>query len=554
MADDLSTYWKDLPSRETPLDARTLNAWGGLVEERSEAATSAAEAASAAVGYAQSAAQATDAVMAARINDHASLTSASVRRRRGAIANGTDLNTLRGWANDGLWSVSSNGAVPTMVNAPAENTSWQYTLDVRATTTGITTQTIIPYGSGLAMYMRAYANGAGTAWTPWRRLAWSDEIPAPLPEINPARHEDLLARFRQRRGGRIGTGGKAAVALRFDHHLNAFMTKVLPLLEEYHLPWAQAVNAERVGVYDTDSDVSFVELQDAALRTGGEVWNHGGNHEDATTEPALVQQIVGAKAALAVGLPGLAIEGWAPPGLPEGAYMGAALFRTVEENTATTAGRLIWSNHALVAGYADGRYRALDPSVQPIGATHATIEQHTPAEVAGILNAAAERSAGVALMLHPARLDEPGYMSTSQLAEAFADIAARRDAGTLMVLSYSGLWAADVTTSYRHDLVPVSARSPGASRAAGVTHSTTASADLPHRGAPRELVFTITAATAGNVAVEVTGLGTTTAPLVTGVNIVRRFITPDLTATTALALRATCTVPVTVNEVHLYAV
>jgi len=41
VADDLSTYWKDLPSRETPLDARTLNAWGGLVEEQVDAAQAA---------------------------------------------------------------------------------------------------------------------------------------------------------------------------------------------------------------------------------------------------------------------------------------------------------------------------------------------------------------------------------------------------------------------------------------------------------------------------------------------------------------------------------
>ena len=48
MADDLSTYWKDLPSRETPLDARTLNEWGALVEERADDARGAAVTAAAA--------------------------------------------------------------------------------------------------------------------------------------------------------------------------------------------------------------------------------------------------------------------------------------------------------------------------------------------------------------------------------------------------------------------------------------------------------------------------------------------------------------------------
>jgi len=42
VADDLSTYWKDLPSRETPLDARTLNEWGGSIQTVADAASLAA--------------------------------------------------------------------------------------------------------------------------------------------------------------------------------------------------------------------------------------------------------------------------------------------------------------------------------------------------------------------------------------------------------------------------------------------------------------------------------------------------------------------------------
>ena len=45
MAEDLSTYWKDGPAGGTPLDSRTLNDWGGLVEERADAAEVAANAA-----------------------------------------------------------------------------------------------------------------------------------------------------------------------------------------------------------------------------------------------------------------------------------------------------------------------------------------------------------------------------------------------------------------------------------------------------------------------------------------------------------------------------
>lgn len=82
MADDLSTYWQDLPSRETPLDATTLNAWGALVEEQASAATLAATEATAAATTAEEAAEAatapTDTQVAALLTNTGSQTRAAL--------------------------------------------------------------------------------------------------------------------------------------------------------------------------------------------------------------------------------------------------------------------------------------------------------------------------------------------------------------------------------------------------------------------------------------------------------------------------------------------
>lgn len=374
-------------------------------------------------------------------------------------------------------------------------------------------------------------------------------------EDPPERRADLVGRFLMRRGGRIGTGGVGVVALRFDHHLNDFQSKVLPLLRQYHLPWAQVVNPDRVGVYPTDSAVSWSQLQDMALQHGGEVWNHGADHGDASTKAALRVQIVESLDDLRTNLPELAVEGWAPPGLAAGGYMGAAPFQTTDQNTGTYAGRLIMGYHAAVAGYADGLYRVLDGVSMPIGAPHVTIDAQTPSSVAAYLNAAEGLDAGIALMLHPNLLDQGGQITTSQFGEVLADIAARRAAGTLRVLSYSGLWCADATTSYRHDLAPKAARTAAAVRGPGESYTTTVAASraLAQLGATKELVVKVTTAGAGTVSLAVTGKPTTSHTLVAGENLLRRPVTVGKSSS-SFDITVTPSVASTINEVHLYAV
>lgn len=455
-----------------------------------------------------------------------------------------DLDTLD---TTGTYEIASNSSIANITNLP---TPVPGILDHREATNGLTVQTYIPQGTEQAIWVRTTASVTSGSFMPWIRIGDTQ----PFQTVDPtAEHADRVARARARRGGRIGTSGRGAVALRFDHHTDMFWTIVLPLLEERGLPWAQIINPERLGTLN-DSTTTYGLLQDYCLNVGGEVWNHGGNHDDALTEPDLDQQITGSLQALEVGLPGLAVEGWAPPGLVADAYMGASPFNTIERNTGTYAGRQILARHAFIAGYASAVYRPLDPTIQPIGAPHVTADQASFSSLRTALRAARDSRVGVAFMLHPNYVDEPGYISLAVFTQFLDEIVAMRDNGEIMVVSYSGLWLADSESTYRHDLAP-----SGQSEtvvAAGATHSV----NMPvyrhdhYLGAPREILVDVTAATSGEVTVRVGDSTVTTHDVTAGDSTIRRIVTLPADATTPIPIVVTPSVELTVRQVRALAI
>ncbi|KZM78407.1 polysaccharide deacetylase family protein [Cellulosimicrobium sp. I38E] len=459
------------------------------------------------------------------------------------LTSGSDLNALR---TPGLYVAETAGVAASLLNAPD---ALPGVLEVLQVSPVLTVQRwSSTLGSG-SMFFRATTSASTGNWTGWRNLFSGATT---VTDAGPYRHVDLVSRARVRRGGRIGTGGKPVVALRFDHHLDAFEAKVLPLLKQYQLPWAQAINPQNLGT--GDDNMTWAELQTMCLDHGGEVWNHGGNHGNATTPQALQEQIVDSLTTLRTNLPGLAVEGWCPPGLAAGAYMGASPFATTAQNTETAAGQLIMGNHAFVAGYAPGQYRVLDPTAQPIGAPHITIDDAAPSSITSALNTAIARGVGVAFMLHANYLDEAGYLTTAQLAAFLADIAARRDAGTLVVLSYSGLWLADSDTARRHDVAPPTQAPvavPGST--AHVVQITQYRQDQ-HLGASREVLVDVEAGAATTLTVQVGAGEVSTHNVPAGVSRVRRVVTLPADASANIPVTVTPAAGVTVNRVSVLAV
>ncbi|UYB35515.1 polysaccharide deacetylase family protein [Arthrobacter koreensis] len=462
-------------------------------------------------------------------------------RLRGKLADGTDLNTVRGASWAGLWEVSGTTSVNSMVNAP-DTKGFSYSLQVNTLSNGVTSQTIISYASGFGCWVRATNNTAGTSWVSWDRLAatreikvwdggnlpqgtnlnalpagafqvntgsdaatmqnlppgagpgngetfkssnglisqfymeygsreavwyrstgslsngtmqpWRNITESTMPEIvGMYQRETLVDAFRQRRGGVIGTDGLPAVSLIFDHGLVKFRDIVLPLLRKYGLPWAQVLNSRTLNTA-ANGGVTLSTVQDWAIADGGEIWNHGATHNDATTKMGLFDEIVNGLEELKAGIPKLPIEGFAPPGLPDGEYMGASGFNTPAKFYGTYAGRLMMAYHAAVRGYAGNTYRSL-PQDLPIGGRHVTMDQAARSTMINILNAITEYSTpvGCQIMLHPSYVGDAGYVSAADVEAVFADIAARRDAGRLKVVTPTAMLLADHRTTHRHELL-----------------------------------------------------------------------------------------------------
>ena len=178
-------------------------------------------------------------------------------------------------------------------------------------------------------------------WNDWVRLDQGAESNPDAIGTGAGRREYLVSDFYDRKGGEIGTGGRAAIALRFDHWMDDFYSKVLPLLEKYRLPWAQAMNSR------TDNQqaagIDWGRVQSTAIRTGGEVLNHSATHNDPKSIDAVIDEVVNGLAEIEAKLPLLPIDGWMQPGTG-GQFMGYANYES-REDFGTEAARIVMANH-----------------------------------------------------------------------------------------------------------------------------------------------------------------------------------------------------------------
>lgn len=426
----------------------------------------------------------------------------------GDLPKGTDLDTIH---ESGHYAIRTNSLAASMINWPPYLEGWPGHLEVLGASNKMTVQRATGYSSRQSIWVRAVSSVTSGKWSEWSKV-WPLEGTDPVPSGEPADrvliqgasvHEDAKSRYFARRGGAFGTGGKPAVALRFDHHWDSFYATVLPLLKERGLPWAQVMNPDTVN-NGKDDNVSVADMYQAMRDTGGEVWNHGGDHKDASTDTTIKDQIVGAKTRLETMFPALPVECWAPPGLGDGGYDGASPFKTVAQNSQTYAGQLITGHHAVVAGYAPGLYRNLRRDMQ-IGAPHYTMDKLTDkSTVVAALDAIQTETAGLALMGHPNYVGQDGYISVQTLTDILDEVAKRRDAGEIEVVSYSSLWMADQGETYRHDIIPPATE--GTITATAPLSSRWSANRREHLlGASRELVAMVSGSAGTTVTLAATG-------------------------------------------------
>lgn len=468
------------------------------------------------------------------VNPQGSAASVAARLAGVTLSSGSDLTGLA----PGLY-VCTNRVIAGALGLPGESPGV-----LTASTLGggsARTQTYVTWAdlSGVTRLWVRERTAAGT-WLPWREIAGHGDT------SGPPRRELLQQALLARKGGRIGTGGKGAIAMRFDDAHADFRTKVLPLLEARRLPYTRVSTSDSISGVAIDP-AEWAPMQTYCIATGGEVWNHGRTHLDATTEPVIEDELIGALTALRGYLPRLPVDCFAPPGGSSIAYDGHMPSTAVANWADTYAGQRMLGHHALCSGYyADTYYRPLDGILRD-GQIHYSCDPYNQATAKTLVDRARDWQVGVVMMWHGQNVDTAGNMTLSDLTAVLDYIVAERDAGNILVLTVSGLAVADKSTAWRHDLLTVSTGSP--SYSASLLYPQFRQGVL---GSTRELVATV-AGTVGATVTSTIGESSRAHTIPAGGSLSLRHVVTiptDLTTTLTVSISGgtSCT------GVHLYAV
>lgn len=312
------------------------------------------------------------------------------------------------------------------------------------------------------------SKSAAGVWSVWKKTGGDfgslekrvDAVEsAAAPSLDVGVHQHLMREVDlRRRIGRVSTGNKAAVALIFDHGTKAFETKVLPLLRKYNMRATLALNSRMM---DANLPIYEAEVNDWGIvaawqKVGIEFANHTGSHENASGYQQIKDEIIGGREILEASLNGAGtagngvyVDSFVQPGtrrttIPGGdganAFDGFADGLGVDKYFTTTAGRLIIDGHACVSGAIPhyGQVYPLDGQIQ-IGSNGRWIDNGADgiASVNAMLADAVARKGRCIIRSHPQYVDlSSSYINVAQMDDFLQSLAARRDAGELVILPF----------------------------------------------------------------------------------------------------------------------
>lgn len=394
--------------------------------------------------------------------------------RRGDVPPGADV-TVWGTAHTGVWAVRTYAIAASIIGLPVAAPG---TLTMQAAADSNHTVSWLYSGhAGSGLWWRAAANDAG-ALSDWVRL---DSSTGPIDAGDTGLRNRVLGQaFARRRGGTIGTDGRAVVCLRIDHGMNGVAAHIAPLAEQYSIPLSVAVYEK---MHDPayrgaeNSAMPWAAIDTAMVNQGWEIWNHSATHLDASGTTALTREIVTARDSIAAALPRAKIEGFAIPGTGGTDYDG---FSTDTLNESRwfeyEAGRLIMSAHAVSTGHGSITFPIAGQGPW-VGLPFYAIDQDAAAAAAhSIVTDAALTGSGVCLMLHGYAVDRnPGEVTTATLATLFAFLAAERDAGRIEILTLGGALVADINSPHRDTLLRNGSFAAGLAKWSNTTGWTAAS-------------------------------------------------------------------------------
>lgn len=362
---------------------------------------------------------------------------------KGDIPAGQDMDTL---TTPGVYGVRSGAVADGIVNGPDDRGAG--VVEVLATSNGIHVQRWTYNSASQGMRIRTTNGVTAGTWTQWGD-PWSgggDPVPVYAGIEAFTTHTIRESMFMQAMGGPIDTQGKAAVAFRMDHGFANFATELLPLFRARGIVPSMVYNPRNWGRAENDG-YTATDLNAWVAAGEVEVWNHGADHSDVSSDADLHDQIVNSLAEIEAEVPAAAgkVWGFAPPGVDSTTGYGGYGSGSTPEKWDTTAGRLILKHHAVTAAYLYGTgTRPLDGQIRQ-GQSHYTMDNYSVAEIKARIDTGIARGHGVQLMIHPSRVNTTGYPTTAQVEEVLDYVVAKRDAGSLVTLSPYQMLVADST-------------------------------------------------------------------------------------------------------------
>ena len=369
---------------------------------------------------------------------------------RGELTASDNLDAMADKQYAGAWQVTSTPVAESLgVPSPGFGTVIVFWAAGSSEPYYTATQWWVPAASG-DMYKRSIVSRG--SWTGWSKIGGSDAPIAPAGASES--RANLLAASR---GGRIGTGGKAVVSLRFDHNMGAFDANILELLRARQLPATMACYydmIEPVPGYSNDDSAAAGKTWDDIQQNfyrGVEVFSHSYSHQDASTVDAIKREVVESRTALESAMPDVRVHGWASPGVTGTQYMGWwDVWGDPDARVKHPAGQMLASTY--------GTYNVSGYGLNELGKKETRyfgIESHTTATSSKAhIDRAIATGTGATLMVHPKQIGASGKMSLAVFTEVLDYIVAKRDAGEIMVLTMGGQAVADPSTDWRHSLAP----------------------------------------------------------------------------------------------------
>lgn len=253
---------------------------------------------------------------------------------------------------------------------------------------------------------------------------------------------------RRSHGGKIGTSGKGVIAFRIDHYIDAYRATVWPLMKARGFVAGLGIISRPDNPVDPTTS-TWAQVKQL-VNEGNEVWSHTATHTDPGNDPArVIEEVVTSKQELEA--QGFKVHGFQMAGTATTNPNFGSNFNSMEDFN-SPVGRLLLSNYGLIECYAGGSRRLL-PTDGCYGLDHVTIESLTLTQIKAVVDEVTRYGYGVELMIHANRIGAAGYLSLTDFTALLDYIKAAWDAGTLEVLSPSGLAWADPASDYKTELL-----------------------------------------------------------------------------------------------------